>query len=310
MRTFSIAAFLLVLCLIGGSVSAEVMLFKGDPLYSSNISVGGWGSGTAVEASDRVLEGSRSIKITTQGLHEGARIDFRNPVEILSEPVDDGDYLQFDFSFTTVALGTSGFGATPGMMGPPGMPGMPGMPQPNPGYYYGMENVPRQTKVNVIRLVIQSADGKSVEATQDVPQNEEDGWYRVSIPFKHMGLKQGDSFRISRVLVFTDVPDTFYLGKIGTIRDNASITASIESDEEVVAIYDVVTLRAEAEGGACALNYSWNFGDNGPDGTDATGNIVTHRYKKAGDYTVKLTVSDGWGMKKPVTSTMQVTVND
>jgi len=36
------------------------------------------------------------------------------------------------------------------------------------------------------------------------------------------------------------------------------------------------------------LNYSWNFGD----GTNATGKMVVHTYKKSGSYTVTLTVND------------------
>lgn len=306
MRNLCVILAVLAVWLIAGSSQAEAVLFGGDPLSASGIAIGGWGSGSAFEASDRVLVGSRSIKVTTQGLHEGARIDFKNPVGLISDGISDEDYLQFAFSFTTVATGTG-----PGFMGPGfGAISMPGGGMPmGPGVMYQDMEVPSKTKINSVRLVIESADGKSIEASQDVPPAGEDGWYRVAVPFKYLGLKQGDSFRVSRVLVFTDVPDTFYVGEIAAVRDTTPIVAD-PGEEQDVAIYDIVSFRAEAEGGACSLRYSWNFGDNGTDGEDATGEIVSHKYRKGGEFTVRLTVTDAWGIKKPVITTTTATVND
>jgi hypothetical protein len=185
------------------------------------------------------------------------------------------------------------------------------MPGGSSRYYSGGQefDVPSRPKVNRVRVVLESAGGRSVEATAEVPTARDEGWYKIAVPFKVLGLKEGDSFPVSRILVFTDVPDTIFVGQIGTVRDDTPITA-YAGEDQVVAVYDTVTLRAEAEGGASLLRYSWNFGDRDPNGEDASGIMVNHKFSKGGDFTVKLTVSDVWGLKKPVVETIKITVND
>lgn len=50
-------------------------------------------------------------------------------------------------------------------------------------------------------------------------------------------------------------------------------------------------------------SYAWDFGD----GTLATGQTVQHEYKKAGNYTARLTVSDTNGNSKSTTTSIRVT---
>ncbi len=302
MRKLCALSLVVAVCLISVAANAyimdanaDVMLFKGDPIRDSGITVGGWGSGTAVEATDRVYTGSRSIKISTQGLHQGAALSFKSPIVLLSQQTDlNNKYLEFIVAFNTVLR--SGFGLSGGS---------------SAAYYSGSQEIeiPMKPKVTRLRIVVESVEGKSIEATASVPVNSVDGWYRIAIPFKALGIKADDQFSVSRIMIFGDVPDTMFLGQIGTTVDDTPITADI-GDDQVVAIHDMVTFRAEAEGGVSMLKYSWNFGDRGPAGEDASGEIVTHRYAKGGDFTVKLTVSDVWGIKEPVVQTIKVAVND
>ena len=304
MRNLCAIALILAAALSGTVARGEVLVFKGDAAPDAGITIGGWGSGAALESSERVYVGSRSVKITTEGLHEGGSIAFKNPIELLADPVDDNDYLQFVLAFTTIVRGPGMGSSGPGF----GATSVPGLPTPGSYYYHEFE-IPSRPKVNTIRVVMESVDGRGVEATVDVPGSEEAGWYKISVPFKVLGFKQGESFRVSRICIFSDVADTFYLGEIGTVRDSTPITAQA-GDDQVVAVYDTVTFPGEAEGGASMLRYSWNFGDRDPDGEDATGQLVTHKYTKGGDFTVKLTVSDVWGIKKPAVATVAVSVND
>jgi hypothetical protein len=306
MRKLYAVALIIALCLIANAASAEIILFKGDPVRNNGIIISGWGSGTAIEASDRVYTGRVSIKVNTQGLHEGARIDFKNPVDLLSEPFDDSTYLQFVLGFSMLVKdGMGGISSS--------FPGRStaAVASGSGGYYSGGQEIeiPSRPRSRSLRVVLESTDGKSVEVTSDIPSKSENGWFNVCIPFKVLGFKPGDSFPVSRILVFTDVPDNMFIGQIGSMKDNTPITVDI-GDEQTIAVVDTITFRAVAEGGASMLRYSWNFGDRDSEGEDATGEIVNHRFTKGGDFNVKLTVRDYWGIKKPVTKTVKIVVID
>lgn len=306
MRNFCAVALVLATTLTAGTANAEVTLFKGDPITTVGITVNGWGSGTAVESSRRYYEGSRSIEISTQGLHEGGRIDFRNPIEMIEPTIDENEYLQLVVGFTSLVRSDASAFVGPGF-GVKSAPGFSVIPEVS--VYYFEEEIPTRPKVNNIRIVLESDNNRSIDATVDVQSDPDDGWYKVSIPLKTFGLKKGDSFKVKRVLVFSDVPDVLYVGRIGTVTDSDPIQVQ-SGDEQVVAIGDTVTFRADADGGACMLKYSWNFGDRGGTGEDTTGQVVSHAFKRGGDYDVTLTVSDVWGVKKPVKTIFKVSVND
>jgi len=52
-----------------------------------------------------------------------------------------------------------------------------------------------------------------------------------------------------------------------------------------------------------ALTYLWDFGDATPAGTTAS---PSHTFPAAGTYTVRLTVSDGWGRTSTLTRSVTV----
>lgn len=307
MRNLCAVSLVLAATLItAGTADAEIMLFKGDPLMAAGITAGGWGSGTAVDSSRRYYVGSRSIEVTTQGLHSGGRIDYATPIELIEPTIDDNEYVQLVLGFTSLVPISSSSFIGPGF-GVTSAPGISLIPEVS-SYYYEEEN-PTRPKVNVVRVVFEGTDGRSIDATADVPSEPEDGWYKVCVPLKTLGLKKGGSFKVKRVLVFTDVPETLYVGQIATINDATTIEVQ-QGDEQVVAINDKVTFRADASGGASDLKYSWNFGDKDQMGEDSNGQVVSHTFKKGGDFNVRLTVSDVWGIKKPVTTIYKVSVID
>lgn len=309
MRRFLFVLMVLCCFWLSALANADVAIFKGEPVSAAGITIGGWGSGSAVEASERFYEGTRSVKVTTQGLHQGGRIDYRNPVEIIEPGVDENCYIHIVMVFPSLIRQGSPIFVTPGF----GAKSVPDEPTPvtSVSPYYYEEEIPTRPKINLFRIVLESADGESVDAISSVPFDaDDDGWYKISIPFKALGLLGKSSFRVSRVLMFSDVPDTFYVGLIATIKDTTPIVVQ-PGDEQVVAVGDTVTFQAEAYGGGTPLRYSWNFAERGDDdGEDAVGRIVSHVFKKGGDYNVKLTVYDVWGIKKPATSIHRVIVND
>jgi hypothetical protein len=296
-------AMILAVLLACNVNAAEVTLFKGEPIRLTGITVGGWGSGSAVEGSDRVFTGTRCITITSQGMHEGARIDFKNPVELLVSPFDENTYLEFVFGFTTILrenfgryldAGYSFYLPLDQLFSDSGM---------------ALDVISRPT-IRAIRIVLESSDGRTVEATVGVPWVESDGWYRVDVPYKALGFtKQGESFKVSRITIGTDTNDTIYLGQIATVQDENPIRVDPGLDQ-IVAVGDTVYFRAEIEGGCSSLRCSWNFGDRDPEGDDAFGDTVAHMFRKGGDFSVKVTVADMNGIKETVVKTLQVQVND
>lgn len=302
MRIVCAVAVILAVFVACGAHAAEVTLFKGEPVRLTGMTVGGWGSGTAIEASDRVFTGTRCIKITTQGMHEGARIEFKNPVELLVAPFDENTYLEFVFGFTTLLREVLGDALEEGynFVIP--------LDQITDNSGLALDLISRPT-IKSVRIVLESSDGRSVEATAGVPWNDKDGWYKIDVPYKSLGfVKQGESFKVSRITIGTDTPDTIFLGQLATTQDNSPIRVSPGLDQ-IVAVGDTVYLRAEIEGGCSNLKCSWNFGDRDPEGDDAFGDTVAHMYRKAGDFTVKVTVTDLNGVKEPVVKTLKVTVD-
>jgi len=307
MRKLFIVVLVLAAGFIGSAAMGEILLFNGDPISRTGISLVGWGSGSIVEATDHLYVHSRCVKIRSEGLHEGGCIAFKDPIDILSEAFDDNTYLQFVVLFSTIDREGTGIGGSPGF----GIHTISGI-----GTYVsdGQEfRVPARPKVKYLRVVLESSEGGRIEANQSVPVYDDEGWYKIAIPFKTMGFKSGDSFHVSRIIISTDYPDTIFIGQIGTIVDDTQITCNA-GDDQVIAVNDLVTFRAQAEGGISQLEYYWNFGDrnrpNDPEAYDATGEIVNHRYTKGGEYTVKLMVKDKAGIKKPAVSTVQIVVND
>jgi hypothetical protein len=302
MRKLLVIGLVVAAILVSCAAMAEIDLFKG---IASGYRPGTWGSGFCTLVNDRPFAGNCVIKITTQGLHEGGRLDFTTPVQMVSEDVDS-EYLQFTIRFTTISLTSDNAFFGPGF----NVTSMPGLMNPKmAAYYYQETDVPIRAKISTLRLVMMSSDEKSVEICTGVPMKSEEGWFKISIPMKKFGFKAGDSFQLSRMMFFSDIPDTFAIGQISVIKDDVPITANPGEDQEVP-VNEPVLLTADADGGSTELSYSWNFGDSGGAGEDATGPVVTHRFKSGGDYTVKLTVSDAWGIKAPVTVSTLVSVND
>ncbi len=87
---------------------------------------------------------------------------------------------------------------------------------------------------------------------------------------------------------------------VKNIRVNAPPVAVINDGLEKVSykVYDTIVFDATASYDLDddPLTFSWNFGD----GRSAQGPKVTHRFKKSGRYTVKLSVDDGMRLKSSV----------
>jgi hypothetical protein len=106
-----------------------------------------------------------------------------------------------------------------------------------------------------------------------------------------------------------------YLGEARVIKDETPIRVDL-LPEQTVALGDNVTFIGSAEGGAAPLKFQWDFDAVDGVDVDAEGRVVKHKFRKkrtdpAGNsipYTITLTVSDVYGLKKPVKTTTLVNV--
>jgi len=270
----------------------DVSIFNGEDPSSEGMDLGAWGSGGAVKTQEQTLEGSWGIKITTQGLFSGGRIDFAQPVTLFADGKDANRYLQFTFLFT----GT----------------GDKVLVNPAASTEYTWTDVEPywKPKANKMRFVFVSDTGSTVEVTEPTGAiDPDDNWMRLAVPVSKLKDKDATGFKMKRLLIFADLPVTFYLGSIKLVTDTEPITVD-PIDARTVAIMDPQYFVAVAKAGVSSLKYSWDFDSSNGIQAECTDRIAKTVYNKGGDYTVTLTVSDADGIKSPVTITTVITVTD
>jgi hypothetical protein len=282
-------------CFIGpltaqGAAAPEIAIFKGDDPSDEGIVLGGWGSGTAAKTKEQILDGAWSIKITTQGLYSGAKLDFGQPVTLFADGIDPARYIQFVFFFKDTQ-------------------------QINPvqGTDYTWADVEPYTKPKAakMRFVFVSDKGETVEAIEPTGAlDPDDNWMRIAVPIAKFKQKEGvTSFAMKRVMVFTDIASTFYLGTMKLVTDTTPIKVD-PLDPRTIAIMDPQFFVANATGGVSSLNYSWDFDAANGIQAESTEPVAKHYYRAGGDFTVTLTVSDADGLKEPVTVSTTIEVTD
>ena len=142
-----------------------------------------------------------------------------------------------------------------------------------------------------------------------------DVWSTMAIPVVALaGLKQ-TSGEVKEVDIFGDSPATIYLGELRVIRDETPIRVD-DLPDQTIAVNVTVSFTASADAGVTPLKYEWDFDSTDGVNVDAEGRVVKHKYRKSPKdnknntvpITVTLTVSDPYGLKKPVTRTAKVYV--
>lgn len=212
----------------------------------------------------------------------------------------------------------AGFRGGQGLGGPGGFgPGGPtgggrGLGQGGPGGPGGIGGAVAPV-LKTLRLIVTTTDGKKSEiyAPADTSAAMEEGWKTVAIPLQAITGLDRTNKTIQSIAISGNTTSTFYLGDLRILDDSTPIRGEFNPDvrEQNLALGDELTLSATGFGGASILRYTWDFDDRDGIQVDAEGQTVTRRFRKAGTFTVTLTVSDYYGLKPPYTTTMKVTVN-
>lgn len=209
--------------------------------------------------------------------------------------------------------GSGGFpgGAPQGGRGFGGGQGLPGGAGPG-GRGFGGASTVEIPELKTFRVILTTSDGKKSEAYIPIESSAatDTGWKTVSIPLEAIsGLDRTDKV-IQSVAFGANTISTFYVGDIRIVDDSTPIRGEINGPANLnLALGDEIVLSATGFGGSSVLKYTWDFDARDGIQVDAEGQSITHKFRKEGNYTVTLTVSDLYGLKPAYTTTMKVTVN-
>lgn len=291
-----------------------ISLFAGD---EGGVTAGAWGSGRGEVTDQSVLMGSRSIQVTTQGLYQGAHIDWKEPVDLAPAFANPMTYLRLQVRFT-------GERSTEGVFDP----------------ITGQTRQGAASPFERMRFVLTMADGRRYELVRPIEiqgADDPDAWVSIAFPLAAL-LKRsaatsgrtsgsaagdapaaraevtvpaptGDGAKLTQLAIFGDKYQQFHIGEISIITDDTEITVS-PLEEQPGFVRDQLTFTGVGEGGASTLRYSWDFDASDGIQEDSVGRTVQHFWHKKGEYTVTLTVSDVDGLKKPATTSVTIDVQE
>ncbi len=302
----------------------DVAIYTGQTSQTAGLKLLSWGSGTAKDSEESVFTGVRSLRVTTHGLFQGARLVLGQPANVKAGLADPSAYLRLTVKTaeknSTMRMGMGGPGgmAMPGGAGMVGMKGMSGGGSGRAGRGFGDYSNAVMGKPKAlanVRLLVSTTDGKTAETVlsyADAKAGDED-WRTLAVPLSALaGLKDSNG-QIAEIGIFGDTPTTLFVGEIRTVRDETPIRIE-EMNERTVAVNDEITFTGDAEGGVSPLKYEWTFANAGEFNAssalpvDSEGRTIKHRFRKSGDYEVFLVVRDLNGNKKPAVAKAKVHV--
>lgn len=299
-----------------GQIAGDIRIYGGESLSENGIVLKPWGSGEVKESEEQVLSGNKSLKVTTQGLYQGAHLVFQKPFDLGPAVTSPKTYLRVSLKVSDTKSSNYGM---PGMGGMPGMPGMSGMGKTAGGKTGGMggmmpgglstssASLTKPKAIERVRVVLGTSDGKKTEVLfqlSDMPRGQDD-WRTLAIPLAKIPGLEKTNGQLASVIISADSTGVLFVGQIGTIHDDTPITIA-DFNDRTVAVNDNVTFTADAEGGNSPLEYHWTVVPKGQEPADLSdlpidmeGRSVKYEFRKSGDYVVYVTVRDLYGLKKP-----------
>lgn len=306
---------------VGLAGAQTVVYMPQKSIGDQQISLRGWGSGTIAQTDELAYEGTNSIRVSSRNFFQGGIMTFGNPVDLSKEFGDKSNMLRLTLQVPdakTTLGGDPGGGGTGGVVGPgkgggsvgaAGAAGAgvgAGQPAQNPGRSTTTSSQPPLT---MVRMIVTTSDGLKSEAYVPISTSGkgERGWKNVAIPLSAITGFARTNKMVKEIALAGDSTATFYVGEIRTINDTTPITGEARIDRTNMALGDTGTLTAYGYGGASVLKYEWDFDSDGQ--VDAEGPYLKHRFRKPGDITITLMVSDVHGLKQPYKTTLKVKVN-
>jgi hypothetical protein len=264
---------LAALCFLGAWASAAELYTPTRAAKDQGMVLKSWGSGTIAETTEAAFDGTMSIRVSSRNFFQGGLMQFETPVDLSAEFGDRNNLLRLMVNLP------SGAGAASG--------------------------------IKTLRLVVGTSDGKKSEAYVSLANIMADarGWRGIGIPLQAIRGFADTNKTVSSIALSADTVGTVYIGEIRTFNDTTPVYGETGVTELNLAIGDEYTFTASGSGGATPLRFMWDFDASDGIDVDSEGQTVKRRFRKAGEYTITLTVQDIYGLKTPHTSTIKVTVN-
>lgn len=303
----NLAAFVAVIATAGvllplavaqdGAQPVTFTLYRGEG-DSGNVVLKSWGSGTAESTTDNVLLGDAAIKITTHGMYQGGRLDFKKPIDLAAAIANGRTYLRLMARFNA-SSGTSGGGFRGGDGG---------------GFNTG-SSMSTTAPFERMRYMAVMANGDTYELVRPLdmkPTEDPDAYLPISVPIKSlfMAAKKrltGDAAKLKSFVVCGDKYQQFQIGEIQVVTDDTEISINPLEDQIAFVNNDIV-FSGDAEAGDSNLKFSWDWDNRDGIQEDTVGRSVTKVFQKAGKFIITLTVSDVDGLKKPQSVKQEVDI--
>lgn len=297
----------------------SITLYSGDP---GTVTLGGWGSGRAEANTETVLVGAESIRVTTQGLYQGALLTFPRPIDLAPALANRDTYLRMQVRFAPGAASQEIF-------------------DPETGETRRAAASP----FDRMRFLLTMADGSRHELIRPVTvqgADDPEAWVNIAFPIAAIfqkpvaaatggsappasgqpaegsaapaaappapaasALPTGEGAQLSQLAIFGDRYQQFFIGEMSVITEDTDITVD-PLDEQVGFVNSALVFTGVAEAGVSTLRYEWDL--DGDKKTDREGRTIQHFWRRPGKYTVTLTVSDVDGLKKPASTSVTIDV--
>lgn len=327
-----------------------LVIYDGTASLPDKITMGDWGFiPRPVKPTDSPFTplklGSKwyALKVTSVGRYQGARFDFKMPIDTTPFAGVKNTYLQLCLRATddkkTTPEGAGGEtyssaaitnpmkpdevhpmpGPMPGPDGavPPPVPdGGPGVPNDT----LPVEMQPEKVKPRVnpmpsfknLRFTFMTEKGPALlEVKPEMLHPEDEGkWVRVEVPLSLLNANLPLGTKLSRLIIASDEPTEMYIGRIVVLRDNAPFKVSVFGPfPTFVEAGQRSFFAARVETGLSQYEVQWNFDTKAGAKVDAVGERITHVYDTEGTYVVTCTVRDLNGGKEPVSETIELKVS-
>ena len=306
--------------------AAEVIYTPVKMIADQSLTVKGWGSGTIAESDDAAYEGAHSIRFSSRNFFQGGIITLGKAVDLAKAFTDKDNLLRLVYrtaDSTTVIGGgrrggAGGFGGA-GVGGPP--PGIPGGAGQGGFGGAGVGGPPAggrggaaaaATKLKTIRVIITTTDGKKSETYVPVNTSSgtgERGWRSVAVPLMAISGFERTNKMVQSVAFSTDVSAVVYLGDLRVINDSTPVRGEPNIRSINRELGSEVVFSATGQGGTSVLKYTWDFDDSDGVEVDAEGQVVKHKFRRPGTFTITLTISDYFGLKAPFKTTIKAKIN-
>ncbi|MCW5946263.1 MAG: PKD domain-containing protein [Fimbriimonadales bacterium] len=306
LTTFAIAATMLT----GVQDTVSLSLYGGQPLAQAGISIAPWGGGAIEESSANSISGSNSLLVRTATYFQGGTIKFAQPVNLAPHFANRENMLQVSVFVMRTAAATSGGGGGGGLTGGGG--GLMGGGGMTAGGGSGTTQPTTSIKnMETLRVVIRTTDGKAAEGYYPLATaaGSVERWRRVGIPLVAIPGFADTNKEVASISVSGDAPASFYLGEVRVVTDQTPIQGTLSHRELNLGRGQEVTLWATAEAGFSILEYAWDFDDKDGLQDESRSQVLVHRFRVPGEYTVTCTIRDKYGFKQPWQGTIRVTVN-